>query len=170
MKITGKRSITWFLKIAVDLVLVINIIVLIALPFILNAIYNSPALQPGQSGERVSTLWLINEIPDESYAFMLIFLYFSGICTAFMLFSLHRVLRNLADGRILDHANASALKHLSVACGSLVSAFIVKIIFYNTFLTIFCFFIFIVLALFSLILSEVFRQGAVVKEENELTI
>ncbi len=170
MRITGKRSLTGFLKAAVDIVLVINILVLATLPLILNAIYHSPTLQYRGSEDVVNTLWLLKEIPDESYTFMLVFLYFSGICTAYILFSLHRMLRNLAQGCILDHANASALKHLSYACTSLAAAFIVKMIFYNTFLTMFCFFVFVVLALFSLVLSEVFRQGAIVKEENELTI
>lgn len=170
MKITGKISITGFLKIAVDITLIFNVIILITLPFLLKTIYNAPDLQYGISEETINSIFGFNEIPNESFIFMLIFLYFSGICTALILVSLHKILKNLQDGKILDYSNALVLKHLSFLCACLVMAFLVKIILYNSFLTIFSFFVFIILTLFSLILSEVFFQGAFTKEENELTI
>ncbi len=195
MKITGKRSIAYFLKLGVDLILLVNLVTLLTLPFILSFLYENARVQSMESGYSQSvsqesdqtpensrekgdatefpenSRWiLLSEIPRESYGFMLGFLYFSGICTAMILFFLRRVLRNLERDVILDYANANIFKWLSLACFLLVLSFIVKMIFYNTFLTIFCFFIFIILGLFSLVLSEVFRQGAVVKEENELTI
>ena len=166
MRITGKRSITGFLKLAVGITLVLNLLVLIALPFLLDLIYSSA----GTSEYVENSLWLLNEIPKESYTFMLIFLYVSGVCTMVMLFSLFKVLKNLADNKILEHSNASMFRILFYSCLPLIAAFVFKIIFYNTLLTMFCFFLFILLALFSLIMAEVFRQGATVKEENDLTI
>ena len=195
MKITGKRSIAYFLKLGIDLILLVNLVTLLTLPFVLSFLYENARAQSVESGysQAVSqdpepasenprekndptefpgnSRWiLLSEIPSESYGFMLGFLYFSGICTAMILFFLRRVLRNLEKDVILAYANANNFKGLSLACFLLVLSFILKMIFYNTFLAIFCFFIFIILGLFSLVLSEVFRQGAVVKEENELTI
>ena len=189
MKITGKYSIAYFLKLGVDFILLLNILTLLALPFLLNVLYENSeqaAEKNGYSQETSSSesvegrdirvipensRWiLLTEIPKESYGFMLGFLYFSGVGTAMILFLLRKVLKNLEKDIILDHSNAKSFKLLSLACLLLVVSFVVKILFYNTFLTIFCFFIFIVLGLFTLVLSEVFRQGAVIKEENELTI
>lgn len=189
MKITGKNSVAFFLKLAIDLILLVNILTLLALPFLLTALYEQPETPgPGTGYSQTSqesspyegessamipknSKWiLLSEIPKESYFFMLGFLYFSGIGTAMMLFLVRKVLKNLQKDVILDHSNARAFKLLALSSFILVISFIVKILFYNTFLTMFCFFIFIILGLFCLVLSEVFRQGAVVKEENELTI
>jgi hypothetical protein len=189
MKITGNLSVAFFLKLGIDLILLINILTLLILPFMLDFLYENASAMPAENGysqsaaqevtesgnaDRVfpeNTRWIIlSEIPKESYGFMLGFLYFSGIATAMILFLLRRVLRNLQKDVILDHSNARIFKLLSLSCFILVISFIIKMIFYNTFLTIFCFFIFIILGLFCLVLSEVFRQGAVIKEENALTI
>lgn len=179
MKITGRYSVAFFLKFGVDFILLVNIIVLLTLPLILNFLYENPAIVDNESYESVISDvispgrigWNISsEIPEESYIFMLCFLYFSGISTALILFLLRRILGNLEKDIILDHSNARAFKYLSMACFVLVAAFIVKIFIYNSFLTVFCFFVFIILGLFSLVLSEVFRQGAIIKEENALTI
>ncbi|MHB1484620.1 MAG: DUF2975 domain-containing protein [Saccharofermentanales bacterium] len=190
MKITGKYSVAFFLKFGVDFILLVNVLVILALPFILNYLYDNPAIvykdsYTAESNTRSETFderagsiaspesigWnLSNEIPKESYLFMLCFLYFSGISTALILFLLRRILKNLEKDIILDYSNARAFKLLSISCFVLVLAFIIKIFIYNSFLTIFCFFVFIILGLFSLVLSEVFRQGAIIKEENALTI
>lgn len=205
MKITGKFSIAFFLKLGIDLVLLVNILTLLTLPFLLESLYEktdventrndysqTTSISVSEAGNdsnydsetgsisyagndstliRGNSRWiLLNEIPDESYGFMLGFLYFSGIGTAMILVFLRKVLKNLEKDIILDHSNAKAFKLLSFACFILVISFIVKIIFYNTFLTMFSFFVFTILGLFTLVLSEVFRQGAIIKEENELTI
>ena len=189
MKITGKYSVAYFLRFGIDFILLVNILTLLALPFLLNYLYENPTFLPsGSSYESKSadssaeinrkskafpenSKWILStEIPEESFGFMLGFLYFSGASTAAILIFLRKVMKNLQKDIILEHANARSFKYLSIACLGLVASFIVKIFFYNTFLTMFCFFIFIILGLFSLVLSEVFRQGAVIREENELTI
>ncbi len=167
MRIVGKGSVAGLLKASVDILLLVNLIVLVLLPLILQAIYAAPA-DPG-SGSAIRRSFY-NEIPKESYRFMLFFLYAAGILTASILLILRKILGNLACGVLLDRANAHAFRQEAYACFALTAAFIVKMLCYNSFLTIFCFFAFMVIALFSLVLSEVFRQAAAVKEENELTI
>lgn len=186
MKITGKGSLAGFLKIMIDIILVINILVLISLPLILNALYDNPKyvsearsnsynISRTDSGadtresQNVRGTFL-NEIPRESYTFMLVFLYFSGAITAAMLFLLRKVLKNLENNLILNRTNAKTFKQMSLACFALVVTLIIKMLFYNTFMTIFTFFVFIVIGMFLIVLSEVFLQGAIAKEENELTI
>ena len=190
MKITGKYSVAFFLKLGIDFILLANMITLLTLPFLLDFLYMNSGKQSIESGyEQTSSSvgsyssdassetfpgnsrWiLLSEIPKESYGFMLGFLYFSGAATAMILFLLRKVMRNLEKDVILDRSNARSFKWLSLSCFILVLSFIIKMIFYNTFLSMFCFFVFIILGLFMLVLSEVFRQGAIIKEENELTI
>ncbi len=175
MKIIGKNSVAYFLKVAIEFLLVLNILVLITLPILLNALYAKPDVLDSKIESRAdysvaSSDFLLYEIPKESYGFMLGFLYFSGIGTGVILFLLRKILKNLENNIILDSSNAKSFKYLSLACFVLIFAFIIKMVFYNTFLTMFVFFVFIILGLFSLVLSEVFRQGAIIKEENELTI
>lgn len=189
MKITGKYSVAYCLRFGIDFILIVNILTLLSLPFLLNYLYENPASLTGgtvyesnisapsqDAGLKLKTFpenskWILStEIPEESFGFMLGFLYFSGASTAAILIFMRKVMKNLQKDIILDHSNAKSFKFLSIACLGLVASFIVKIIFYNTFLTMFCFFLFIILGLFSLVLSEVFRQGAVIREENELTI
>lgn len=186
MKITGKGSLSGFLKIMVDAILVINILVLISLPFILNTLYNNPnsvsssynyednisrtgVLSDTAKAQNIRGTFL-NEIPKESYPFMLVFLYFSGILTAIMLFLLRKVLKNLENNFILDRVNSKIFRQISLSCFALAISLVIKMLFYNTFMTIFTFFVFVIIGMFLIILSEVFLQGAIAKEENELTI
>jgi hypothetical protein len=66
--------------------------------------------------------------------------------------------------------NVKSLRMISIMCYAISVCFIVKIIFYNSFLTIIIAMMFIIAGLFCTILSEVFRQAVIVKEENDLTI
>jgi hypothetical protein len=186
MKITGKGSLAGFLKIMIDMILVINILVLISLPLMLNTLYdNTKYVNESASSDEISSRagaesdtresqnvsgTFLNEIPKESYTFMLVFLYFSGAITAAMLFLLRKVLKNLENNLILNRTNSKIFKQMSLSCFALVITLIIKMLFYNTFMTIFTFFVFIVIGMFLIVLSEVFLQGAIAKEENELTI
>jgi len=56
------------------------------------------------------------------------------------------------------------------ACYAISACYVVKTIFYISFLTVIIAMVFIIAGLFCTILSEVFRQAVIVKEENDLTI
>jgi hypothetical protein len=175
MPITGKNSLASLLRILLDVLLVANILVLILLPILLNAIYDNPSLLTQLEPQGVSdTLESRGEYPPDlpasSYPFYLIFLYAAGLGTAWILLEGHRILRRLERGEPFASGQAASFRRVSWAFAWLTAAFTVKVIVHNTLLSMFCAGLFLLLVLIAQILGEVFRQAYLVKTENELTI
>ncbi len=176
MLIIGKHSLASFLRVFVDVLLVVNILVLIFLPRLLTFLYENPVLitqldlysrtdiAPG------AAVGYPSDLPANSYPFYLAFFYASGIGTAWLLLEGHLILRRLENGNPFAAAQSHSFFRVACACGILLVTFIAKVLTYNTLLTSFCTIIFLLLVLIALILSEVFRQAHQVKSENELTI
>lgn len=66
--------------------------------------------------------------------------------------------------------NVAALRRIGLIFFLLSAAFIIKCLFFLTFLTLFCTILFIGCGLFSFTLSALIRQSIVFREENDLTI
>lgn len=177
MLITGRRSLTTVLRLILDFILVLNLLTLILLPFILDALYrdpgilrqldSSPALWPDETGLRSD---YPSDLPPGSRPFYLVFLYASGLGTAWILTEGHFILRRLEKNQPFAKQQVGSFRRVALAFAWLTLVFAVKIIFYNTLLTMFCCGLFFVLALIGLVLSEVFLNAWQVKTENELTV
>jgi hypothetical protein len=177
MLIVGKRSLSNFLRILTDLILVLNILTLLLLPVVLTAIYENPELivQLDRSADKTGPdIRLRSEypadLPSASYPFYLVFLYASGIGTACILLQGHQILRRLERSEPFSHQQARSFRFMSFAFFLLTITFAVKIVFYNTLLTMFCCLLFLIFSLVCLIMADIFRQAYLVKSENELTI
>lgn len=160
MLITGKRSLSSLLRIVLDLILTLNLLTLIVLPFLLNAIYQSP-------------MFLVQyptELLPNGYAFFLGFLYAAGLGTAWILLEGHFILRRLEHNQPFAARQSDSFRRVGLAFVWLAVVFAVKIVFYNTLLTMFCCALFVLLVLVAVILAEIFSQAYQVKSENELTI
>lgn len=189
MMIIGKRSLSTGLRLLTDLLLLLNIIALVLLPFMLSAFYENPAIlapfdgpgllpaptasappasAPAVSGPASSDYPA--DVPPGSYPFYLGFLYAAGIGTAWVLAEGRFVLRRLEKAQPFARENAPSFRRMSAAFVLLTLAFIVKMLFYNTLLTVFCTLLFIVLCVICLIFADIFHQAWLVKTENELTI
>lgn len=177
MSITGRRSLSTLLRIILDIVLIINIITLIFLPFLLTALYQDPGIleqldryqssvNPGSSLRSDYPA----DLPPSSYPFYLGFLYAAGLGTAWILTEGHLILRRLEKSQPFAERQAASFQRVGIAFFWLAVVFAVKVVFYNTLLTMFCCALFILLALIGMVLSEIFRQAYQVKTENELTI
>ena len=66
--------------------------------------------------------------------------------------------------------NVKSLTHIAISSFIVAVLYIVKILFFNSFLTIILAMVFVIAGLFTIILAEVFQQAVNVKEENDLTI
>ena len=66
--------------------------------------------------------------------------------------------------------NVKSLNRIGWSCFIIAAAYILKIFFYNSVLTVIITMVFIIAGLLSIVLAEVFRQAIAVKEENDLTI
>lgn len=106
----------------------------------------------------------------ENYYFLLVFLYFTGLFCLDIVYELRKIFKTLTRMNPFMMDNVKSLKSMAVAAFVISAAYIVKMLFYNTILTMLVTMIFIIAGLFSIILSEVFRQAVIFKEENDLTI
>lgn len=100
----------------------------------------------------------------------MVLLYITGIMCLFILLEMKRIFKALNQKNPFIMGNVKSLRIISIMCYTISACYIAKIIFYNSFLTIIITMMFIIARLFCTILSEVFRQAVIVKEENDLTI
>lgn len=155
MQIIGKKSLTFFVRIFTDIMILLNIVTLIFLPPILRLCYD---------------YLLMEYVFTEDFGFMLVFLYIAGSFTLFLLVIGHLFLRTLEKGIPFDPINTKYFRLLSLDFLLLAALFVIKNALYGTILTIVCAGMFLILAVLALILSEVFRQASIVWEEHQLTI
>ena len=177
MLITGKHSLSTIVRYLADIALILNVLVLIFLPFILTALYENPQLLvqlDRAAAEHVLAGGLASDypsdLPPESYSFYLGFLYASGLGTALILSQGHRILKRFERGQPFAQSQAGAFRVMSIAFFWLVTVFLVKVFFYITLLTLFCFLLFLFFGVVCLILADVFRQAWQVQTENDMTI
>lgn len=168
------------------LVLITFICNLIALPVVPPLVYwrANPfhlAAKTALTGNLL-VFWLegLSKTWGEPYTLVLtLFLLFSGVCTAIILWQARRVLKTILRGQPFSLENAVSLKRAAV-CALLISiAALVRLVFsmffyqslqplttYNAlFVPLFAMF-----GLLCLVMSALFRQAAEIKEENDLTI
>lgn len=113
---------------------------------------------------------LLNQNNRENYYFILIFLYVTGLFCLLICHEMRKIFKTLNRRNPFMMDNAVSLKRVSI-CSFIISiCYVVKIICYNSILTMVITMIFVILGLFLLVLSEVFKQAVEVKEENDLTI
>lgn len=155
MRIVGKESLPFGVRLLADLLIAANILCLIFLPPILKYLFQA-----------LSESYLVTE----DYFFMLVFLYVCGTLSLGILVPGHLFLRNLEKRQPFDRKNPRYFRWLALAFLLMSAAFFVKMFLYNTLLTVFCAFLFLIFALLALILAEVFRQAGLIWEEHELTI
>ncbi len=180
MLITGQSSLTTALRYITLALIILNILALLFLPLILTQIYENPELiiqldrPAGSASPAGPDIYLDAELPSDlpssSYRFYLVFLYASGIGTAVILIQGLLILNRIERGDTFCAAQAGTFRLMAIAFFWLALAFLVKIFFYNTLLTIFCCLLFFFFSLVCLILADVFRQAWLVKTENEMTI
>lgn len=107
---------------------------------------------------------------SENYYFLLGFIFITGIFALLIVNEIRKLLKNLNKNNPFIMENVTSLNRIAISCLLITACYVIKIIFYNSFLTIIVAMVFIITGFFSIILAEVFRQAVVVKEENDLTI
>lgn len=153
MQVIGEKGLSGLVKLMLDCVFIGGMAIFITLPWFLKLAFD-----------------LIMNSLDENYYFLLGFFYFSGFFALFLVYEMKKIFKNLNKRNPFIMDNVISLKRMSVASFIISGAYIVKIIFYPSILTIILAMVFIIAGLFLIILSEVFRQAVIVKQENDLTI
>lgn len=117
--------------------------------------------------------WYMGVMPYESagnYAFLLAFFAITGVFALMIVYQLIRIFRTLNRHDPFQWDNVRSLKRMALASFLISAGYVVKMIFFNSFLTVILVMVFVIAGFFSIILAEVFRQAVAVKEENDLTI
>ncbi|RYM07108.1 DUF2975 domain-containing protein [Sporolactobacillus sp. THM7-7] len=153
MKILDEKGLSGLVKRLLDLIFLGGIGIFLSLPW--------------------SVKWYISLLENgvsENYWFLLFFLYITGFLALLIVNEIRRIFKTLNRRNPFMMDNVNSLKRIAVASFLISAAYIVKIIFFNSFMTIILVMVFIIAGFFSIILAEVFRQAVIVKEENDLTI
>lgn len=153
MKILDEKGLSGIIKRLLDLMFIGGIAIILGLPFVLQWYIS---LLRGNTGEL--------------YSFLLPFLYLTGILALIIVNELRKVFKTLNRMDPFRMDNVKSFKTMSVCCFAISVLYIVKVITFNSFLTIILTMVFVIGGFLLLILAEVFRQAAMVKEENDLTI
>lgn len=153
MRILDEKGLSGIVKRFLDLIFLGGIAIVLALPFLLN--------------------WYMDYLQgyiSEKYWFLLPFLYITGFIALIVVNELRRIFKTLNRRDPFRLDNVKSFKRLSICCFTIAILYGVKIIVFNSFLTIILFMVFIIGGFFLMILAEVFRQAVMVKDENDLTI
>lgn len=153
MVILDQKGFSGIVKCILDLIFIGGIGIFLSLPFALKWY-----------------LGLMYTRTSENYNFLLGFLFITGIFALVVVNEIRKLLKNLNKRNPFIINNVQSLNRIAIACLLIAACYVIKIIFYNSFLTIIVTMVFIITGFFSIILAEVFRQAVIVKEENDLTI
>ena len=169
------RPLSRLLAAGIWLALACNVLALGVLPFMLAWRYSANAAKP------VFLAWPAAVVPAArpDYAVSLLVYYPCGACTLTSLWQARRILAGMASGEPFTRRNALSVRRIA-ACCFVISAFAFgRLVFqlakyplshviwyYNTLFVPF----FAAVGLFFLMLAEVFRQAAELREDNSLVI
>lgn len=125
-------------------------------------------------------IWLAGWVEFDAYSLVLtLFLLFSGVCTAVILWQARRVLKAILRGEPFSLENAVSLKRAAICAFLIAAAALVRVAwsvwYYRSALPLATYNalfvpIFAMAGLLCLVMSALFRQAAELKAENDLTI
>ncbi len=156
MRILGGKSISCYLKIILEVLLILGGLIIIALPFVFRLL----------PSDIFNTYFLGN-----SYYFSMIFLEICGIITWFFLNEIRKIFKTLEEeGEPFVQHNVLHLRRCAWMCLALSFMFLVKTIVDFSLLSPVMMIAFFLGCLFLRVLADVFVKGIKVKAENDLTI
>lgn len=154
MKYIGKKSMAYFVRLLLQVIMGITIIVLIALPWIIN--------------EYLAFIRLF--INDYARTVLLIVLYPCGISALIVENELRKMFNSLVDKDPFIQRNVRSLNTMGISMLVILVMLIVKVLTLNSIMTMLLCIASGILAIFCFILADVFNQAVVYKEEHDLTI
>ena len=157
MKIISRTGISGFMELLVTVILAVECIALIGLPWILDLLLSFYR----RIGRQIN--------PDYRLA-LLILLYFTFACGLPFAWYVRRILRNINRNRPFIANNVRLLRTLSALSAVLSAGYLAACFFIFSFFIPLLFMLFAFMSLFLLVCSELFKQAMEYREENELTV
>lgn len=153
IEILDKKGLSGIVKLIIDIVFIVGISIYLSLPFTLKWYFG-----------------LISRFGSENYYFLLGFLYLNGAFYISMVYEMKKIFKTLNRRNPFLRENVKSFKLIALLAFASATTYFIKIFLYNSILTIIVAATFLMIGLFSLIMSEVFNQAVYVKEENDMTI
>lgn len=153
-----------FLTVVVVMLSICDLALTVSCPWWLRSLYELDK-------KGLGFLFVDNNIGSE-VAYWLIFAFFiiCGILGFIILAAGYRILGRIRKSNAFCVENAVSLRNAAVASFIIFGLFMGKMFFMPTILTAVCGLIFLLFGLFILVISELVRTAADMKEENDLTI
>lgn len=148
-----KEKLAAVVKYILEFILVGVVVMVLGLPIILKICFDDYSWTAG-----------------ENYWFLLVFLWITGVLYFGVVYELRKMVVRLIHREPFMRENVDSLKRIAVLALLISAMYVIKIVFYISFLTVIVTMMAVLIGLFALILAEVFRQAIEVKEENDLTI
>jgi len=153
MKVTGKKSLSNFIKIVLEILGMAGIAILIFLPWILNYYINAFRLDL-----------------ENLYGPCLILLYASAIPMLIIVWQAIKLFDLLKQNTPFVMENVRYLKIASLCSAIIFTEYLIGIFFFRSVFILLVICIFLVAWIGLYIMSELFKQAVEFKEENDLTI
>lgn len=164
MKAGAAKGLVVFLHIVVVILSVCDVAVVASSPFWLHAMYQS----------RFAVLRIMlgynYAMSNVIYPLMLVFFIVCGLLCLGVLFEAYRILRRIRQNNPFCRGNAQSLRNAAFCALGLCAVFLIKMTFSPSILTLVCAGIFLLFALFVLVIAQLLLEAVRIKEENDLTI
>ena len=153
MKLVGKNGLSGIIEAALIALMVVALGLMISLPWSISSVAKE---QPGAPG-----FW---------YEKYLVVLLFSGILAELILWQARGIMHNVNTGRAFTRDTVRRLRLIGAFCLVLALFYFIAVFVVTKFFMVVVFVAFSVIGLILFVFAELFRQAAIYKEENEMTI
>lgn len=164
MESKSTKVLSLILLAAVIFLSVCDVLIVCTSPFWLHSLYES-----NFAGLRIM-LGYNYAIGSAIYPLMLTFFIVSGLLCLGIFAQAFRILQRILKNVAFCKANAFSLRNAAICAFGLCAVFMLKLLFSPSILTFVCGGIFLIFGLFVLVMSQLVRSAAQLKEENDLTI
>ena len=164
MESKAAKQLSTFLTVVVVFLSVCDVFLMISAPWWLKYVYE------GDFGDIKVMLGYDFSNAGMIYPLMLAFFIICGLLCLGILFASFRILLRIRQDMPFCVTNAVSMRNASICGLGLFLVFMAKMFFSPSILTFVCGGIFLLFSLFVMVLSELVRVAARIKEENELTI
>lgn len=153
-----------FLTAVVVILSACDVLVVCTSPWWLKALFQSDL-------EEIKLMLGYNRaVADVIYPLMLAFFIVSGLLCLGIFAAAYRILKRIRNDNPFCIENAVSLRNAAICAFALFAVFLLKMLFSPSILTLVCACIFLLFGLFVMVISQLVRTAAKIKEENDLTI
>jgi divalent metal cation (Fe/Co/Zn/Cd) transporter len=166
MDLVQTKKLTRYLSCIVVALIFADLITIVTTPYWLKIAYEN-----GYDALEIFFGTIYNTAhPSGNYYFMAAFIMLCGVVIMGILYDAYKILKQIQKSMPFCIQNAKSFQNAGFCAFFLTVAFILKMFFSPSILTLVCVGVFILFGLFMIVLAQLFKLATQIKDENELTI